>query len=148
MTQVTPLAERDIAANFPNFKRYPNINSMSFIELKAKILSGKINHKNEWRLDPKSSIIGGISFLKKLDDYWRREETNRLLNRHFTNVEQARLDAILASYNSGASRVKRAMKKYGKDYLFESNELNAAREYVHKIQSYCFHFSDISKPKD
>ncbi len=148
LTQITPLAERDIASSHPEFKRYPDINDMSFLELKAKILSGKINSKNEWRLDPKSSIIGGISFLKRLDEYWRRKETDELLRKNFANPEKARLDAILASYNSGASRVRRAIKKHGKDYLFASKELNAAREYVHKIQSYCFHFSDISKTKD
>ena len=104
------------------------------------ILSGSINRKNEWRLDPRRSIEGGVAFVKYLTEYWLDEK-----NRAELSPEQLRpnnfTQIILASYNAGAARVKRSVKKYGDD-LLETGEVSKLRSYTNKILSYCYHFSD------
>ena len=141
LTQITPLAEVEVAEKHENFPRYPGINQMSFLQLKAKIMSGEINSKTEWRLNPRHSVEGGVTFLNRLIKYWSRPEQIDLLSRSFEDPIGEFDRVVLASYNSGQTRVKRSIQKYGDQYLWKPNHLRAAREYVQKIQSYCYHFT-------
>ena len=48
-------------------------------------------------------------------------------------------DILLASYNSGAYRVKKSIIKNKKEWLFDDS-LHEARKYVMNIKSYCYSF--------
>jgi soluble lytic murein transglycosylase-like protein len=50
------------------------------------------------------------------------------------------INLLLASYNSGPYRVKRALIRKGPTWL-EAKELREAKKYVKKVKSYCYHFS-------
>ena len=141
LTQVTPAAETEIFNKLKSpWPQYPQLNKLNVAEIKALILLGKVNEETEWRLNPKQSIQGGIEYIKYLEKYWTSEKVQKEISPFFNHNEPWD-DLILASYNSGASRVKRAIHKHGKNWI-QSNELNEARNYVKKIHSYCFHFSN------
>lgn len=110
--------------------------------LKALISTGEINAGNEWRLNPERSIRGGVYYLKKLVEYWTQFKVrNQLQEIARTNIQAEKTAFVLASYNSGISRVLRAINAQGLGWL-AADDLSVARDYVSKITSYCFHFSD------
>ena len=111
----------------------------SYLNLKYKIFRGVINKNNDWRLDKYKSLEGGAVFLRQLTDYWETEKNLKLLESQFKNIPKT--DIILASYNSGAHRVKRNIKKHNKEWIW-SKELNEARKYVMNIKSYCYQFKN------
>ena len=137
LTQVTPLANQDIIKIKTSWASYPNINRMSYIELKYKIANGHINGSNDWRLDTDKSLEGGAIFLNELEHFWNQKDTQKLLTDTFDEIPYT--DIILASYNSGATRVKRNIKSYNKQWLW-AKELKEARKYVMNIKSYCHQF--------
>lgn len=140
LTQMTSAAEEEIISQRPTWPRYSKISNMSPAQLKTFIASKKINADNEWRLDPRKSIDGGTLYIEYLTNYWEKPENAQLLKSNFSDLEWAKTSAILASYNSGAARVKRAIQSDGKDFL-TNEELTEARKYVNRIMSYCYHFS-------
>lgn len=137
LTQVTPLANTDIKKIKTDWKSYPNINRMSYARLKYNILRGHINQKNDWRLDASKSLEGGALFLKEIQDYWEQKENKDFLAKTFKEIPYT--DIVLASYNSGSTRVKRNLTKKKKNWLW-AKELKEARKYVMNIKSYCHHF--------
>ena len=141
LTQVTSLAEEHIVKKYPMWPRYDGISTYSYPITKSLILTGKINNENEWRLNPERSILGGIEYLRYVKKYWSISKNRLLVKNNFLNPDKALEKIILASYNSGPSRVKRAVIKRGRDWLNASN-LGEAKKYVGRVQSYCFHFSD------
>lgn len=141
LTQVTRLAENEIIADFPNFPRNPKIESLSLPVLKTMILMGKLNEHNEWRLHPESSIKGGIAYLQYLDDYWRKPQNLETVKNTFQDIDLGLSQVILASYNSGSSRVKTALETRGYDWI-NDDKLGEARKYVNRISSYCYHFAE------
>ncbi len=142
LTQVTPLAEEDIIKSHQGWPRHPGINDMSYLSLKGRILAGEITEHTEWRLNPEMSIVGGISYIKYLLKYWSLPDNAELLQTNYPDASTIPADVVLASYNSGPSRVKRALKAHGRDFLYESSDLTEARRYVNRIKSYCYHFAD------
>jgi len=137
LTQITSLAEQEIIDKHPDWPRYNNSKGLNFIEIKALIATGKMNKKNEWRLDKYKSVQGGIDYLNYLDKYWNtKKNLNSLAN--FDSID--RRDIILASYNSGPARVRRNLNKNGVMWL-EQEELSEAKKYVKRIRSYCYHFN-------
>ncbi len=141
LTQVTSGASQEIVSNFEHFPVYPEIQEIPVPLIKTLILSGKLNQQNEWRLHPRYSILGGIHYLKRLEDYWFRGETQKIIHTVFPGRGDEVLDdIILASYNSGPFRVKKSLKARGKDWL-NAHDLTEAKKYVKKVKSYCYHFA-------
>ena len=140
LTQVTNLAQTHVLEEKNLWPTNTAIKKYSVPIIKTMILTGTINPKNEWRLNERQSIEGGITFLKYLEDYWTMPENRQLIQKHYGEKMNIMNDLILASYNSGAYRVKVALKKYGRSWKKESEQLNEARKYVKKVKSYCYHF--------
>ena len=139
LTQVTPIADNDIRSVDSSFVSYPNTNKISYIDLKYKIYRGIINKDNDWRLNEVKSLKGGSIYLKQLKDYWETSRNSLFLKNKLSKINQA--DIVLASYNSGATRVRRNISKH-KDKWLNSKELIEARKYVSNIKSYCNDFKD------
>ncbi|MBC77790.1 MAG: hypothetical protein CME64_17425 [Halobacteriovoraceae bacterium] len=139
LTQVTPLANEDILRHRPDWKHDPQIKDLSFLELKAKIMTKGLTREQDWRLDEAKSLEGGSIYLNLLSNYWKRPHIEKVLDKTF-DKDIPLTDILLASYNSGAFRVKRSIMKK-KDKWLESKELKEARKYVMNIKSYCHAFS-------
>lgn len=142
LTQVTPIAEQEVTRQYSTWPRYPGINDLPLPILKAMILSGRVNSTNEWRLDKDHSIRGGITITQSLMKRWSTPENEGLI-RHIArdNPETERSRLILASYQSGYSRVQNAVTRHGSHWL-EDEDLSEARKYINRIFSFCFTFSD------
>ncbi len=140
LTQITPLAEKQLLESLEEWPRYPGINSLSYLTLKSKIHLGEIDDETEWRLNPEKSLVGGVTYFQYLKTYWDLEDNRDLVNRLDGDRAQNLTDLILASYNSGAARVKRALIADGP--LWRSNDnLKEAARYIKKVSSFCFHYS-------
>ncbi len=139
LTQITRLGAAEIIKKYPHWPRFVEIEEMPLPLLKIAILSGKVNAKNEWRLDPLKSINGGALYLEFLRNYWERPEKIRLVREH-VRTASAMSDVLLASYNSGPARVSAALERIGSNYL-QAKELSEALKYVRKVNSYCDHFT-------
>lgn len=140
LTQVTSLGEAEIIRKFVHWPRYESLRDMPIPLVKLGVLNGRINGKNEWRLDPALSIEGGVEYLKYLVDYWKRSDKAALKKTYLGESEESLSEVILASYNSGAARVSRAIAEHGNNWL-QDPELNEARKYVRRIASYCTHLA-------
>lgn len=141
LTQITSLAEEEIIKNYPHWPRHPKIDALTLPYLKAMIMMGKINEDNEWRLDPETSMKGGISYLKYLDDFWRKPQNMELIKNTYSELEIGLSEVILASYNSGLTRVKSALETRGYDWI-NDDKLGEAKKYVNRVSSYCYHFAE------
>lgn len=139
LTQVTSLGESEIIKRYETWPRFPGLENMPLPILKLSILSGRVNSGNEWRLDPAHSIEGGVEYLAYLSDYWRRPEKHAIIERKLGPSENAFSEVMLASYNSGATRVSDALEREGTRWL-QDKELGEARNYVRRIVSYCDYF--------
>lgn len=140
LTQITPNADEEIEKLRPNWPRYSKISDASILKLRALIASGRLNGKTDWRLNPEKSIEGGILYLEYLTKYWEKPENIQLIKSNYADFDLGITTVIIASYNSGATRVKRAMQEEGKHWL-QSQDLTEARKYVNSVMSYCYHFS-------
>ena len=140
LTQVTKGAAQHVLDTYENYPTYPELHTYPVPLIKTMILAGTVNPENEWRLDPKYSIRGGIHYLKFAEDYWLTRNNHQVIVKNYQEDEQILDDLILASYNSGPYRVKKALIKKGRQWL-ESPELNEAKKYVKKVKSYCYHFA-------
>lgn len=143
LTQVTPIANKEIISEKSDWPVDNRISEMNYLQLKTRIYMDKINQDTDWRLDEEKSLEGGILFIKRLKNYWSQKKTVTLLKKVFKN-NIPWTDIILASYNSGAYRVKKSIKRNHKSWL-QDKELKEARKYVRKIRSYCYAFSDLEQ---
>ncbi len=141
LTQITPLAEEEVIDNLGDLPRYPGINSLSYLTLKTKIHMGEITPGQEWRLDPEKSLQGGMAYISYLQDYWNIAENKNLIESLEGDFETNLTELILASYNSGAARVKRAVKQLKNNWK-EHEKLGEAAYYVKKVSSYCYHYTE------
>lgn len=140
LTQVTALGEAEVIKINQSWPRYRGIDEMPLPVLRMAILNGKINATNEWRLNPALSIKGGIEYLTYLSEYWSRPDKRSLIEANLGDSDLAFSEVMLASYNSGASRVSAALMARGRDYL-QDEELSEARKYVSHVTSYCSYFA-------
>lgn len=140
LTQVTKGAAQHVLDTYELYPTFPDLHTYPVPLIKTMILAGTVNPENEWRLNPKYSIRGGIHYLKFVEDYWLSRENHQVLLKNYQEEEDILDDLILASYNSGPYRVKKALIKRGRNWL-ESTELNEAKKYVRKVKSYCYHFA-------
>lgn len=139
LTQITPVAEDEVFEQFTGWPRYPGINEMSAFWVKTLVSSGRMNASNEWRLDTERSLQGGLAYIKMLGERWSAPDKTARLKELFDDPEAARLRLLLASYNSGYTRVLSALNRYGSNWL-TAPELREARRYVNRIFSYCDSF--------
>jgi len=146
LTQITPLAEEQIASSTKNWPRR-DISSLSYVELKSQVATGKLNGETDWRLSPKYSIEGGAEYVQYLRGYWTTDENAKLLKSLKGDPELNLSRVVLASYNSGPSRVKTSLQNLGDRWL-EDEGLKEARRYVRLVFSYCYHFSERSVSDD
>tara|TARA_R110002072_G_scaffold64203_3_gene159476 strand:- start:86821 stop:87936 length:1116 start_codon:yes stop_codon:yes gene_type:complete len=144
LTQVTSNAEPHIIENNNHWPQYPKLNDYNVPTIKTLILLGKVNSNNEWRLNPYLSMRGGAQYLKYLEHYWMSEKGKEYIQKHLNGDWDTASDLILASYNSGAYRVKRELIKFGPDWL-SSPHLNEAKKYVSQVRSYCHDFRTTNK---
>jgi len=143
LTQITPLAEEQIMTNQKSWPRR-DIASLSYVELKTKVLTGEINEETDWRLSPKYSIQGGAEYMKYLHSYWEDSENRKLLKSLHGDSGTNFSKVILASYNSGPARVKNVLQNKGDRWLEDEN-LKEARRYIRLVFSYCYHFSERTR---
>ena len=142
LTQITSLGEAELLKTpVGNWPRYPGLAEMPLPVLKMAIVNGEVNSKNEWRLDPALSILGGVEYLTYLTGYWSRSDKRTLVEQTLGSSEATMGEVLLASYNSGAARVSQAIERKGKAWL-EDEELGEARKYVKRVVSYCDYFSN------
>lgn len=144
LTQVTSLAEQHVLEKHPEWPRYEGLSGFSYPRVKSLIMLGKINKENEWRLNIDMSIQGGIEYLRFVESYWSIKANKDIIDKIFPNRPEVYEEIVLASYNSGPYRVKKAIYKLEKNWL-ESEKLQEARKYVRKVKSYCYHFSNSSE---
>lgn len=147
LTQITHLAQEQLRVEEKSWPQSREISSLSYIDLKQKISTGELNHQNEWRLDPKTSLQGGAEYIKYLYKYWSLEENQVWLKKLSGEPNVVLSQVILASYNSGPSRVKNAIISDNNEWLKKS-ELKEASKYIQKVFSYCYHFSERSVSDD
>lgn len=140
LTQVTALAEQEIATQNSDWPRYPGINELPALFVQALVLSGHANSGNEWRLDPTRSIDGGLTYLSRLASRWSEPENIERVKSLTNDVDAELTRLVLASYNSGFARVAQALSRHGANWL-AAPELREARKYVNRIVSYCDSFS-------
>jgi len=141
LTQVTPIAESELSSTdefYDHWPRYEGVARMPASLIKMLVLSGRINERNDWRLDRKLSVQGGLAYLHLLEEKWSTPD----MMARFDEAERTKL--LLASYNSGYARVLTALRTYGKNWI-TSPELHEARRYVNRISSYCDYFSQDVK---
>lgn len=141
LTQVTPIADLEIARFQPLWPRSSSINRLPAGIVKGLITAGKLTAKDDWRLNPELSLRGGLTFLSYLTDYWASDPVFSQLKEKSAFSKQLATQIILASYQSGASRVKKAILENNQDFLASEN-LTEARKYVGRVSSYCYHFSN------
>ncbi|ATH07583.1 hypothetical protein BIY24_06375 [Halobacteriovorax marinus] len=139
LTQITPVAERQLLEN-RDYTPYPKWGRLPASVLKKYIETGKINKDNDWKLNPRESIQGGYDYLKYISNYWKRPQNAEALPSGLKDNSEEITSVILASYNSGPSRVKRSLLNKG-IYWLDSRELKEARKYVYKVKSYCRQYS-------
>lgn len=147
LTQITNLAEEQLRVQEKAWPQSREISSLSYMDIKQKISSGELNHQNEWRLNPKTSLQGGADYIQYLHKYWSLEENQIWLKKLSGDPNIVLSQVILASYNSGPSRVKSAIISENNDWLKKS-ELKEASKYIRKVFSYCYHFSERSVSDD
>lgn len=137
LTQVTPLADEQLRPLRPNWARDARIESLPIYRLRRAIEQGQLTARQDWRLEPSHSVEGGLLYIRYLLNYWRLPENAALLQKM---DETQRADVILASYNSGAARVKRNLIERKESWL-QGPDLKEAMKYVNKVSSYCHHFA-------
>jgi hypothetical protein len=136
LTQVTPIAEKEILQEGKDWPRYPNINDLNFFELKYKVITEEINPENEWRLNERLSLIGGAKYLDYLKNYWSRADKQQLLAKSKGDLTSV----LLASYNIGPAKVSRSIERAGPDWLHDPEGRDAVK-YVNMVTSYCETFA-------
>lgn len=141
LTQITSSAEQEISQHFTRWPRYPGLEKMSLPRLKVLVLSDSINATNEWRLNTKNSIQGGLYYTQVLLQRWAEHKSVLKIIAEEDDLQILKTRLTLASYHSGFTRVLRAIEKYDKKWL-QSPDLKEARKYLNRIFSYCHFFGE------
>lgn len=140
LTQMTPLAEQEVIENYKDWPRHPGINDLTYVTLKSKIYLGEIDNSSEWRLDPEKSLQGGVAYINYLTQYWGMENNLKIIDSLPGDPKINFSEVVLASYNSGAARVKSVLLEDGENWK-KNSSLKEAIKYLKKVSSFCFHFA-------
>lgn len=138
LTQVTTIADEEIKKVKPQWQSDPRISKLSVAEIERLISRQEISPHQDWRLNPAQAIEGGALYINYLINYWNLTDNKILLA---ANPKIEATEVILASYNSGAARVKNKIIAHGEQWL-DDEELKEAFRYVNSVESYCYHFSE------
>lgn len=144
LTQVTHLAERDIAPAFPHWPRYPGIDTLSRRRLRA-LIPNVVHGGNEWRLDPVKSVWGGAHYLAYLRTRLTHERNRPTLGLGGEDEVGILAQACLAAYNSGLTRTLSWLSRHRSRWL-DQGEAREARRYVRKILSFYGAFREEPAP--
>lgn len=145
LTQVTHLAEQDIVRAFPDWPRYPDIQTFSRRKL-GRLIPRVIHGGNEWRLDPVKSVWGGAHYLAYLRDRLTHRANRSTMLLAGEDRERVVAEASLAAYNSGLNRTLYWMVRH-RDRWLDQEDAQEAKRYVRKILSYYGAFrSDPESP--
>ncbi|MFG1483836.1 transglycosylase SLT domain-containing protein [Halobacteriovorax sp. HFRX-2_2] len=146
LTQVTDAASQHVIKKYDTWKVDKRIEKLPYGLVKFMVRSGKINQNNDWRLNRKKSVIGGLEYIEYLKKYWRgnidlvQKSYPKIKNLKTFEKSQLYTDLILASYNSGPFRVKSQLIKLETDWR-NSDRLQEAKNYINRVNSYCYHFT-------
>lgn len=140
LTQVTPLGDLEISRVQPDWPRANSISRFPAAVVKTLISTGHLTAKDDWRLNPELSIRGGLTMIDYLLGYWENEPLLKQLTQSSSQASQLKTNVILASYQAGAARVKKALNERQQNFL-RADYLSQARKYVRRVNSYCYHFS-------
>lgn len=140
LTQMTTIAEEQVISKVNEWPRYPGISSLTYVTLRSKIYMGEIDEGKEWRLNPEKSLKGGMAYIEYLIEFWKQEQNQKVIKDLAGDQEQILSEIILASYNSGAARVKNAVLT-DKDNWKKNPTLKEAVRYLKKVSSYCYHYT-------
>ena len=91
-------------------------------------------------MNPRYSLQGGATYISYLKRYWSLPNNEKIVRSLPGDYRRNLSEVILASYNSGAARVKAAIVTKSKDWK-KHRKLKEANKYVKKVSSYCYHFS-------
>lgn len=141
LSQITPVADKEISSIHEDWPRYKYINETPYPLLKAMLATGEITSNHDWRLNPRLSIEGGVTYLGVIKKYWELPQNKEILRMIYGDDSEVPADILLASYQSGPARIAAALKTYGKGYL-ATDELGEARTYVNRISSFCYYFGN------
>jgi hypothetical protein len=144
LTQITHLAERDIAPAFPDWPRYPAIDGLSRNSLR-RLIPQVVNGDNEWRLHPVKSVWGGAHYLSHLRGRLQHERNRPAVSLGGEDEDRVLAEATLAAYNSGLSRTLHWMLRHREQWL-DQDKAKEAKRYVRKIISYYGAFRAESAP--
>ena len=144
LTQITHLAERDIAAAFPHWPRYRGIERLSRSRLRA-LIPQVVHGGNEWRLDPVKSVWGGAHYLAYLRTRLTHERNRPKLGLGGEDEDRILAEACLAAYNSGLTRTLSWLSRHGGQWL-DQGDAREARRYVRKILSFYGAFREEPAP--
>lgn len=139
LTQITPLAADQILREHKNWPRDPTIANSPVPVIKYKIRSGHITHEHDFRLNPISSIKGGIVYFKYLERYWKSKRNTKLLEDYAKKDQFILSKAMIASYNFGPARIRRSIIQSGLNWHKNKRALGALG-YVNRVQSFCYDF--------
>lgn len=139
LTQITPTAADHIRLKHPEWPTDSRVDHHNYTALRKEIEAGLLSDQQDWRLNPRTSIEGGIEYLQYLRTYWGETEARRTVTETFEQPDTALFQILLASYHSGPARVRYFVEKKGKDWL-DVRKLKEARRYINRILSYCYHF--------
>jgi len=140
LAQITPIAEEEIIRTHPEWPRFPKLNDLDVPVIKWLIWTEKVRAKNEWRLNPELTTQGALTYLGMIRQYWMTEENQRTLRNHSIGLEKEFGKLIAASYYAGPARIKRALEKFGRQWI-RTQHLEDTRKYVDQVFSYCDAFS-------
>ena len=140
LTQVTLLGHLEIQKSFPDWKIDRRTKRYPASVVKTLIHLNEIDANDDWRLNKEKSIRGGTNYLLYLKEYWEKKALSyKLGTSQMTNL-------ILASYNSGAARVRKQLANK-KSKWRDSKKLKEANKYINRISSYCYHFSNSDRQR-
>lgn len=134
LTQITHLAERDIAPAFPDWPRYPGLDGLSRNSLR-RLIPRVVNGENEWRLDPVKNVWGGAHYLSHLRGRLQHERNRPAVALGGEDEVRVLAEAALAAYNSGLNRTLRWLLWHREGWL-DQDDAREAKRYVRKILSY------------
>lgn len=141
LMQLGPIAEFHVTKNSKSWPKYGSLDELSPSTIKTLIYMGKINSTNEWRLDPKLSILGGAKYLDYLKSYWQRPENKNILRKSkYRMNDEIMTDLILASFDSGPYRVRNSIFEKGKKWK-QSKQLTETMNFVNLVKSRCYHLA-------
>jgi|SaaInlStandDraft_2_1057019.scaffolds.fasta_scaffold41151_1 hypothetical protein len=88
LTQITPLAQAQLQKSSNNWPFYPELENLRVSQIRTLVGLGVINKSNDWRLDEKKSLRGGVNYLSFLNQYWKKRNNQLIWKQTETNYRR------------------------------------------------------------